>query len=43
MKIGSGIAEILPVVSEEWLSEMLEINVGDPVLMIKTGCNRYAR
>ncbi len=35
LKIGSGIAEILPVVAEKWLAEMLEINVGEPVLMIK--------
>ncbi|MBT3319117.1 MAG: GntR family transcriptional regulator [Clostridia bacterium] len=35
IKIGSGIAEILPVVAEKWLAEMLEIEVGEPALMIK--------
>jgi DNA-binding GntR family transcriptional regulator len=35
LKIGSGIAEIQPIVSEKWLADMLEINAGDPVLMIK--------
>jgi len=35
LKIGSGIAEILPVAAEEWLAEMLEIKEGEPVLMIK--------
>jgi len=34
-KIGSGVAEIEPVVAEEWLAEMLEIDAGQPVLMIK--------
>lgn len=34
-KIGSGIAEITPVVTEKWLADMLEIKAGDPVLMIK--------
>jgi GntR family transcriptional regulator len=35
LKIGSGIAEILPVVAEQWLAEMLEIDIGEPALMIK--------
>ncbi len=33
--MGTGIAEILPVCAERWLADMLEIDEGDPVLMIK--------
>lgn len=34
-QVGSGMAEIQPVAAEEWLAEMLNIDKGAPVLMIK--------
>jgi len=34
-QIGSGMAEIQPLAAEEWLAQMLEIEIGAPVLLIK--------
>lgn len=39
ISIGTSIAEILPIVAEEWLAEMLEIKIGEPVLLIKQVVN----
>ena len=35
LSIGTGFAEILPVLAEDWLAEWLEIATGQPVQMIK--------
>ena len=35
VKLGMGLAEIIPCLAEPWLAEMLDIKTGDPVLMIK--------
>ena len=35
LSIGTGFAEILPVLAEDWLAEWLEISPGQPVQMIK--------